>query len=129
MIKLNGTNLECTCKTQGKLLNIMLPLDECPIQLFRADKCEVEHNGEIFKCTVAESYVKSRYGQPKLRVMLLRIDRRFKKAIEKKPIQKVIKPSVTKTIKEDSDKLLKKHKDVLDGLAKSKKPKAKKKDK
>lgn len=118
MIKLNGTSIECVRRISGKLIHIMLPLDECPIQLFRSDKCEVEFDGEIFKCSVNDSYIKAKYGQPKLRVMILRVDSRFKKAVEQKPIQKVIKPAVTKVVCED--------KEVKEKPKKKSKPKLKK---
>lgn len=103
-IKINGQLIEADKVAHvGKLLHILVDLSKCELQLQRADKCEVELAVDICRCTVAESYVKARYGKPKQRALVLRVDSRKEKAEEIVPIQKVVKPAVTKFFEGDPD--------------------------
>ena len=110
-IRINGNKVEGRLVLKGKMYQLTTDFKTFPLALQRADSCEVEIDSELLHCTVAESRVVNRYGKDKQRVLLLRVDSRKEKAVEKKPIQKIVEPAITKKTLDSVNKGLKQAKE------------------
>ena len=121
MIKIDGQELKNgTLRRDGKLIAIHIDLADQPKQLFRADTCVLEEDNEIYNCSVAESYVKAKYGKPKQRVLILRVISKLERAVESRS-------KVTKSFKKEVAKFNEDHREVLKELDDKPKPKKLKK--